>query len=96
MDIFLLHFGTKLVNIMLLVISVDDTIFLFFCAFFLPECIETSTVGPEISLGLSCGTQPVVHRRVFNHLQCCFHQHYQVYCPFSKVAMKAGDDKNKK
>ena len=46
---------------MLLVISVDDTIFLFFlCAFFLPERIETSTVGPEISLGLSCGTQESV------------------------------------
>ena len=74
---------------MLLVISVDDTIFLiFFGAVFLPERIETSTVGPEISLGLSCV--------VFDHLQCCFHQHYQVYCPFSKVATKASDDKNKK
>ena len=46
---------------MLLVISVDDTIFYFFLsAFFLPERIETSTVGPEISLGLSCGTQESV------------------------------------
>ena len=34
--------------------------FLFFCAFFLPERIETPTVGPEISLGLSCGTQESV------------------------------------
>ena len=45
---------------MLLVISLDDTIFNFLCAFFFPEHIKTSTVGPEISLGLSCGTQESV------------------------------------
>ena len=54
---------------MLLLITVGDTILNFLCAFFLPERIETSTVGPEISLGLSCVTEFRQTLQVQSHLE---------------------------